>query len=169
MEFRDILHTKAKSGEKFRFEDLTLHTTFDVIGKATFGQSLNAKREGSLALEHWENMSRAFASIRGSWNLIKNFFKKRLVRTEAKKLDAILAGIIRQRFDLVVRENTNLSSKKGLNIMDLILRESMDEIRQLNKQELDPIFLADAITQIKTLLVAGTGTTSNTICFTMML
>jgi cytochrome P450 len=169
MEFRDILHTKAKSGEKFRFEDLALHTTFDVIGKATFGQSLNAKSEGSSALEHWENMTRAFASTRESWNLVKNFFKRRLVRTEAKKLDAILAGFIRQRFDLVVRENTDLSSKKGLNIMDLILRDSMDEIRQSGSQGLDPTFLADAITQVKTLLVAGSGTTSDTICFTMML
>ncbi|KAL5113779.1 hypothetical protein ACEQ8H_008353 [Pleosporales sp. CAS-2024a] len=89
MEFRCILRDFAQAGDKFMLEELTLRTTFDVIGKATFGHSLNAKSQGSEALLHWEAMSSAFAPTPQSWNLIKNFFANRIVKAEAKKLDAI--------------------------------------------------------------------------------
>jgi cytochrome P450 len=169
MEFRSILRKFAEAGEKFSLEELTLHTTFDVIGKATFGHSLNAKTQGSVALEHWENMSRAFANTRESYNFIGNFFARRTVKAEAEKLDAILTEMIKKRFDAVVEEKTDLSNKKGLGIMDLILRDYVAESRQSGRQGLDSAFLETAITQVKTLLIAGTGTTSDVICYSMMM
>jgi hypothetical protein len=138
MEFRSILHDMAKAGEKFSLEEVTLHTTFDVIGKATFGHSLNAKSQGSKALEHWEEMSRAFAATRESYNFISNFIARRTITAEAKKLDAILTEMIKKRFDAVVHEKTNLSKKKGLGIMDLILRDYVEDIRQSGREGLDP-------------------------------
>ncbi|KAF2831797.1 cytochrome P450 [Ophiobolus disseminans] len=170
MEFRSMLNEKAESGEKFSLEDLTLRTTFDVVGKATFGHSLNAKREGSIALEHWEAMSRAFASTRESYNFVAHFFARRRTKLERKKLDAILADMVKKRFDAVVHEKTDLSERRGLAIMDLILRDYMSEVQLSGKHELDPKFLEAAVTQVKTLLVGGTGTTSDVICYaTMML
>jgi|TARA_R110002003_G_scaffold206_24_gene15897 cytochrome P450 len=169
MEFRSILRNKANSGDKFSLEELTLHSTFDVIGKATFGVSLNAKTKGSAALEHWEAMSRAFATTRESYNFIRNFFAKRVVQAEAKKLDAVLAAMVKKRFDVLVHEKTNLSNRKGLSIMDLILRDYMEDLRRTGKEGLDPSFLETAITQVKTLLIAGTGTTSDVICYLMMM
>lgn len=169
MEFRSILHSKAQSREKFSLEEITLHTTFDVIGKATFGHSMNAKTEGSVALEHWESMSQNFAKTRESYNFIASFLNKRKVQAEAKKLDAVLAELIRKRFEVVVQEKTDLSNKKGLGIMDLILRDYVEEIRQSGRQGLDPIFLETAITQVKTLVIAGTGTTSDVICYVIMM
>jgi cytochrome P450 len=44
------------------------------------------------------------------------------------------------------------------------VRDYLDE----GRQELDPVFLDNAVTQVKTLLVAGTGTTSDTLCFAAM-
>jgi cytochrome P450 len=169
MGFRSILHRMADSAEKFSLEEHTLHTTFDVIGKATFGHSMNAKSNGSKALEHWEAMSRAFAKTRESYNPIRKFLAKRVVQHETKKLDAILTKLIMKRFEVVVQEKTDLSNKKGLGIMDLILRDYVGEIRQSGKQGLDPAFLRTAITQVKTLLVGGTGTTSDIICYTAMM
>ncbi|KAH7061619.1 cytochrome P450 [Paraphoma chrysanthemicola] len=169
MEFRSILHSKAESGEKFSLEELTLHSTFDVIGRATFGESLNAKTKGSAALEHWEAMSRAFATTRESYNIIQNFFSRRVVQAEAQKLDAVLGTMVKKRFDVLVREKTDLSVRKGLSIMDLILRDYMEEIRHSGKEGLEPSFLDTAITQVKTLLIAGTGTTSDVICYLMMM
>ena len=169
MEFRAILHEKAECGEKFKFEEVVLHTTFDVIGKATFGHSLNAKKEGSAALEHWEAMTQAFASTRESHNFIKNFLAKKKSQAERKKLDAILADLVKKRFDVVVREKTDLSNRKGLSILDLVLRDYVAELRQSNKKGLDTSFLETAIIQIKALLIGGSGTTSDVICFTMML
>jgi hypothetical protein len=159
----------ADSGEKFSLEAHTLHTTFDVIGKATFGHSLNAKTNGTKALEHWEAMSRAFAKTRESYNPVRNFLAKRVVQGETRKLDAILAEQITKRFEVVQQEKTDLSNKKGLSIMDLILRDHVEEIRQSGKQGLDPAFLKTAITQVKTLLVGGTGTSSDVICYIMMM
>lgn len=169
MEFRSILQAKAESGNKFSLEDITLRTTFDVIGKATFGHSLNAKRDGSKALEHWEAMSRAFATIRESWNIFRKLFVKRHVKSESQKLDAVLTDLIQKRFDLVLREKTDLSSKKGLGIMDLILRDYVEESRATRRGGLDPAFLRNALTQVKTLMIAGSGTTSDGICYAMML
>jgi cytochrome P450 len=169
MEFRSILHGKAQSGDKFSLEEITLRTTFDVIGKATFGHSLNAKTKGSVALEHWESMSQAFAKTRESYNFIAKFFSQRKVKAEARKLDAVLAELVQKRFDVVVQEKTDLSNKKGLGIMDLILRDYVENIRQSGRQGLDPAFLETAITQVKTLLIAGTGTTSDVICYVMMM
>jgi cytochrome P450 len=65
-------------------------------------------------------------------------------------------------------DKVDLSGKRGLGIMDLILRDYVAE-RQDDAEVLDPQFVKDAITQVKTLLVAGTGTTSDTICFGAML
>jgi cytochrome P450 len=164
-----MIQKMAQSGEAFKLEDIALRTTFDVIGKATFGHSLNAKSEGSKALEYWENMSRAFASTRHSNNLVHNFLANRVVKREAKKLDAVLAEMIRKRFDIVVQGKTNLSDKKNFCIMDLILRDYMEEMFQSGKKELDSTFLKTAIIQVKTLLVGGTGTTADVICFSMMM
>lgn len=169
MEFRSILREKAESGEKFSLEEITLHTTFDVIGKATFGHSLNAKRQGSPALDHWEAMSRAFAKTRETWNFIAIFLSKRVVKAETKKLDVILCDMIQNRFNLLIRDKADLRNKKGLGIMDLILRDYIEEIRQTGKQRLDRKFLGTALCQVKTLLIAGTGTTSDVICYTIMM
>jgi hypothetical protein len=113
--------------------------------------------------------SRAFAQTRESWNFVKAFFVNRVVKSETRKLDAILTKLIKQRLDVVVQENTDLSNKKGLGIMDLILRDYVEDIRRSGKKDLDPDFLATAITQVKTLLIAGTGTTSDVICYSLMM
>jgi cytochrome P450 len=113
--------------------------------------------------------SRAFAQTRESWNFVKSFFINKIVKREAAKLDAILAKLIKQRFDVILQEKTDLSNKKGLGLMDLILRDYVRDIRQSGQKDLDPAFLDTAITQVKTLLVAGSGTTSDVICYSMMM
>ena len=49
--------------------------------------------------------------------------------------------------------------------MDLILREHI----QNGATQLDSRFMEDALTQVKTLLTAGSGTTSDTVCFIAMM
>jgi hypothetical protein len=169
MEFRSILHRHAESGENFSLEELTLRTTFDVIGKATFSHSMNAKSNGSKTLEHWETMTHAFAKTRDSWNPVRNFISRRIVQRETKKLDAIVAELIIKRLDAVVQEKTDLSNKKGLAIMDLILRDYVEEMRQSGKQVLDSDFLKTATTQVKTVFVGGSSTVSDTMCYTVMM
>jgi cytochrome P450 len=168
MQFRSILHKIAETGEVFRLEDPTQHLTFDVISTATFGRSLDAQTKGSDALVHFENMCRAFMHSRESWNFFSNFFHNRKRDVYRAKLDAIVVDLIKERFDIVQRDQLDLSEKRGLGIMDLILREHMDELCQTGAKELAPDFLADALSQVKTLLIAGSGTTSDTVCFAAM-
>jgi cytochrome P450 len=65
-------------------------------------------------------------------------------------------------------DKLDLSEKRGLGIMDLILRDYVAE-RQNDVEKLDPQFIEDALTQVKTLLIAGSGTTSDTVCFGAMM
>jgi cytochrome P450 len=65
-------------------------------------------------------------------------------------------------------DKVDLSGKKGLGIMDLILRDYVAE-RKNDVEELDAEFIKDALSQVKTLLIAGTGTTSDTVCFGAMM
>lgn len=104
MKFRSVLHKKAKSGEVFKFEEPTQHLTFDVISTTTFGRSLDAQTKGSPALEHFENMSRDFMTTRESFNYIRNFFVNRKIFAERSKFDAIVEGLIKERFEIVKRE-----------------------------------------------------------------
>ena len=53
--------------------------------------------------------------------------------------------------------------------MNLIFREYLADPANSKATELSPEFLKDAITQVKTLLIAGSGTTSDTVCFGHML
>ena len=49
-----------------------------------------------------------------------------------------------------------------------MLRDYLDASNGMQSRQLDPAFLEDAVVQVKTLLVAGTGTTSDTLCFGAM-
>lgn len=104
MKFRSIIHEKARSGEVFKLEDPTQHLTFDVISTATFGRSLDAQTKGSPALQHFENMCRAYMASRESVNYIRNFFVNRKVSAERDKLDAIVVDLIKERFEIVKRK-----------------------------------------------------------------
>lgn len=104
LKFRSILHEKAQSGETFRLEDFTQHLTFDVIGTATFGRSLNAQADGSPALQHFHNMCRAHRTTRESFNLVRNFFVNARRDSERRKLDANIAELIKERFEIVKRK-----------------------------------------------------------------
>jgi cytochrome P450 len=104
MKYRSILHEKAKLGEPFRLEDYVHHLTFDVISAAAIGQSLDAQTKGSPALEHFRAMTRAYMKSRESFNYISNFFANRERDAERRKLDALMAVLIKQRFELVKRK-----------------------------------------------------------------
>ncbi|EDU50594.1 cytochrome P450 3A30 [Pyrenophora tritici-repentis] len=165
MKFRAILHQKAKTGEVFKLEEHCMNMTFDIIFTTTLGYSLDAQTKGNDALTHFEDMCHIAIESRDSWNFVRNFFINRRRDAERNKLDKVLVKLIRERFELVKRENLDLSDKRGLGIMDLILRDYV----QSGATELDPMFLQDALSHFKTLLFAGTGTTSDTICFAFML
>jgi len=173
MEFRTILAGLAETGEAFELEKYVERLTLDVIGTTTFGHSLDAQAMGhnSSVMRHWEDMTRANMQTRESWRIdvVRNYMATKR-RDEAKrKLDTVLTELIEKRFDYVRQNEVSLEKRKDSIIIDLILREYLQETPQKSQQCLDPALLEDVLLQMRALLVGGTGTTTDTVCFTYML
>ncbi|KAF3050297.1 hypothetical protein E8E11_009720 [Didymella keratinophila] len=171
MEFRAILTRLAESGETFELEKCAERMTLDVIGEATFGHSLGAQAGHSEVMQHWEDMSRAQMQVRDGWkvNFVRQYLAHRKREAAKKKLDATLTELIEKRFAYVVENDLSLEKRKDSLIMDLILREYLQGLTQNNQKRLDPDFLEIVLMQVRTLVVGGTGTTTDTTCFTYML
>jgi cytochrome P450 len=171
MEFRSILNKLAQTGETFELEKYIERLALDIIGTATFGHSLGAQTAGSLVMRHWEDMCRANAVVRDGWQVdfVRMHLAKRRREAAKKKLDAVLNELVQKRFNYVRHNDVSLERQKDSIIMDLILREYLQEAPQDNQKDLDSEFLEDVMIQIRTLVVAGTGTTTDSICFAYML
>lgn len=171
MEFRAILNTLAKSGEAFELEKCAERLTLDVIGASTFGHSLGAQAGKSEVMGHWEKMSRAQVHLRKRWkfNIVRSYLAHRTRDAAKKKLDDTLTELVEKRLSYVVEDDVSLEKRKDSIIIDRILREHLQEAPQSNQKRLDPDFLEIILMQLRTLILAGTGTTTDTICFTYML
>lgn len=167
--FRSILEDLAHSGAIFSLEDLLKSMIFDVIGRVTFNYSLEAQKRGSPLLSHFTDICSAALIERDTWNPVKSFSARRNRLAATRKLDPLLEKIIRGRFEELQRGDADLSKRRGLSIIDLVLRERLEEAQKTGKDALDANFMAVAATHIKTLLLAATGTTTDTLCFTYML
>ena len=173
MEFRAILKKLAETDEAFEFEKYVERLTLDVVGTATFGHSLGAQAmgHGSSVMRHWEDMSRANMQTREGWRIdfVRNYLAYRKREAAKKKLDAVLTELVEKRFDYVQKNDVSLEKRKDSIIMDLILQEHLQEVPHNSEKRMAPEFLEDLLIQIRTLVVGGTGTTTDTVCFAYML
>ncbi|KAH7124143.1 cytochrome P450 [Dendryphion nanum] len=175
MQFRATLKKFAESGEIFHMEHTASCLTFDVIGTAVFGpgSSLGAQINGSSpSLQNFMDIMTYNAVQRDSKNPWTKFTARQKRLTATSELNATLSTLIRQRYNELERDNVDVSQKRKLTIMDLVLRDRLEETRKTGggtEAGLNPEFMDVALTQIKTMLLAGTGTTNDTITFTYML
>ena len=173
MEFRALLNKLAETGEAFKFEQYAERLTLDVIGTAAFGHSLGAQAmgHGSSVMRLWEEMSRAHLQAREGWRIdfVRNYLAYRRREAAKSKLDVVLTELIEKRLDYVQKNDVSLENRKGSIIIDLILREYLQEMPQNSQKRMDPAFLEDILMQVRTLVAGGTGTTTDTACFTYML
>ena len=171
MEFRSIMNKLAETREAFALEKYIERLTLDVMGKATFGYSLGAQTMGSSVMQHWEDMSRANAVVRDGWQIdfVRMYLAMRRRDAAKKKLDTVFAELVQKRLDYVLKNEVSLEKQNDNSIIDLILREYLQETRQHSQAALTPEFLEDVMVQIRTLIAGGTGTTTDTLCFAYML
>ncbi|KAJ4359334.1 hypothetical protein N0V95_002258 [Ascochyta clinopodiicola] len=171
MKFRAIMNKLSETGESFQFEKYVERLTLDVIGTATFGHSLGAQAMGNHVMRHWEDMSRAHSQERDGWRIdvVRNYLAKRKREAAMDKLNAILTELVKKRLEYVRENDVCMEKRNASIIMDLILREHLQETPQSIENCIDPDFLESLLTQVRTLLVAGAGTTSDTICFAYMI
>lgn len=102
-------------------------------------------------------------------DFVRNLLAKRKRDAASKKLNVVLTELVEKRFDYVQRNDINLEKRSTSIIMDLILREYLREAPPSNQMRMDPDFVENVLTQVRTLVIGGTGTTSDTVCFAYML
>ncbi|UPX11375.1 uncharacterized protein EKO05_0001981 [Ascochyta rabiei] len=171
VEFRAIMNKLSETAETSQFEKYVERLILDIVGTATFGHSLGAQAMENPVMRHWEDMSRANMQECESWwaDLVRIYLAKQRREAAMDKLNTMLTELVKKRFEYVRENDVCMEQRNASIIMDLILREHLQETPQRIHKRIDPEFLENVLTQVRKLLVGGTGTTSNTICFAYML
>jgi cytochrome P450 len=168
MVFHSVLQKYAASGKKFCLENELRNLIFDITGTAVFETSPGAQKEKSTLLNYFTEATESNYVVQGTRNPFIWIPARREMQAAVRAMDRILKDLIRERFKKLQHDESNLSNKRGLCIMDLMLREHMDEARRAGKLSLDTPFVNMATTHVKTLLLAASGTTASTLSFTYM-
>ncbi|KAF2744016.1 cytochrome P450 3A30 [Sporormia fimetaria CBS 119925] len=173
MRFHSVVEKLAKSGEVFKMEGIMTALAFDVVLKIAFDIDLDAQTKGSEALDALKAMTGVFHKERDATNPFTRY-KWRSVRLKNRAiLDPFVRKLINDRWVAITAardSTTELGRRSGLPIVDLLLRDRIEEARGEGvPPTLDAKFTEVITTQIKTMLAAGTGTTASTIGFIYMI
>ena len=124
--FRDTLDRLADSGEVFSMEETAAKLIFDVIARIVFNFPLHAQTKGSPYLADLREMIHLVEAQLSfnPWVRIKAFFKRRII---LRRLNASITAKIMERFDLLRREKIVPSRKDPFSILDLMLREQLQQ------------------------------------------
>jgi cytochrome P450 len=184
MHFRESLDCLAESGEVFSMEDTTARLVFDIIARIVFNFSLQAQTKGSAYLNDLREMIE-LSEAQLSWSplvKLKSLLRRQFV---LRRLHSSITCQIKDRLGLLKREGIVPSRKDPYSILDLMLREQLQEDGRERKgkraEDLAPenlslllskyasqatvATLADLfLNSIKGLLVGGHGTTTDTLC-----
>lgn len=147
MVFRSILGNKATTGEAFEIEKVLQNLVLNTIARSMFEESLGAQHKETPLLETFHEVCKENVYVMESWNPVGKFFARRRQRGLSRELEAQLANMIRARFEKLQRENADVTQKRGLCTVDLILREHLLDVRKAQSEALDPTFMHMAISQ----------------------
>lgn len=141
LHFRNTLDRLAKSGEVFSFEEESAKLIFDVTARLVFNVPLYAQTKGSSYLNDIREMIR-LAESQLSWDPIvqfKTFFRRQII---LRRLHPSLKKQIVERYTWLKRENVIPSRKDPFSILDLMLRDKLQETGKEGKpSDLEPEFM----------------------------
>jgi hypothetical protein len=184
MHFRKTLDELAESGERFSLEETATRLIFDVIARIVFNLPLDAQTQGSSYLSDFQEMIQ-LAESQLSWSpfvKFKSFFRRQVI---LRRLHSSITRQIKERLHLLRIEGTVPSRKDPYSILDLMLREQLKEdgpgLKENCAEDLAPEYLNFLLVKyvslidvnasangffhsIKSLLVGGHGTTTDTLC-----
>ncbi|KAG9231339.1 cytochrome P450 [Amylocarpus encephaloides] len=169
--FQKTLDRYADSGEVFSMVNEGGKLIFDVIARLVFNFSLHAQTEGSQDLEDLKAMV-GLAEAALSWDPIlklKTFLPRRRI---FNRLQISIGGKIRERLALLREGKIVPSRKDPHSILDLMLREHVEEHaagKDTNEVKLPKAYTEMVTTNLKGLLVGGHSTTNDTLCYALML
>lgn len=149
MVFRSILQDMAATGEVFELEKVLQNLVLNTVARSIFEESLDAQRKETPMLAKFHAACKENVYIMQTWNPVGRIFARWRMNGLSRELEAQLASMIRVRFEKLQRDNADVSQKRGLCTMDLILREHLLEVRKTQREALDPGFMHLAITQGK--------------------
>ncbi|OLN89940.1 P450 monooxygenase AflN 4 [Colletotrichum chlorophyti] len=160
--FVETLSRFADAGKTVRMEEETTKVTVDIIGKVILDSDLNCQRSENELLKAFKSQAASLpgSSVFAPWMA---YDPRRLLlqRRNKRVMDNYLRNEIIKR--LKVKENGGEKGKQKY-VIDLAL----DTYLQANPSAgmgLDPLFIKQAITQIKTFIFAGHDTTSSTLTY----
>jgi len=150
MLFRNTLDKLAQTGEVFSMEETSAKLIFDVIARIVFNFPLHAQTKGSSYLEDLRDMIH-LADAQLSWNpfvKMRAFFKR---RTIFNRLQVSIVGKINERLNLLRSKRIVPSRKDPFSILDLMLREQVQEergnVKEKISEELTPEYLELLVTK----------------------
>jgi cytochrome P450 len=117
MTFHSIINDLATTGKTFSMEELSNNLVFTVITKAIFGFALNSQHTTSPAWQDFCIMRHGWAIQRDGFNPIKTLFAWRRRLAATKRLDSVLSGLLLQRFEILKRDQVDVSQKRSLSIV----------------------------------------------------
>ncbi|KAF4991515.1 hypothetical protein FDECE_14021 [Fusarium decemcellulare] len=177
MQFRRNLDKLAETGEVFSMEQLAAKLIFDVIAQIVFNMPLHAQTTGSQDLDDLRELIvlvEGQADITIAYNPVEQISRWWRRRKVLGRLHPSMINKIHERFELLISEKIVPSRKDPTSILDLMLREHVAERTEEGGEKAKNTVLSKAdeqllLTNIKSLLVGGHGTTTDSICFIYML
>ncbi|KAG0646995.1 Cytochrome P450 monooxygenase aflN [Hyphodiscus hymeniophilus] len=146
--FRSSLDKLAMSGKTFSMEALGTRLVFDVIARVVFNLSLNAQTKGSTYLDDLMEMI-ALSEAQLSFNPVVKMRAWLRRKHVLGRLHPSITEKIMERFNLLREEKIVPSRKDPYSILDLMLREQLQEVQGEGNaaQDLSPEYLELMITK----------------------
>ncbi|KAI1106420.1 cytochrome P450 [Jackrogersella minutella] len=171
--FRERLKELAKSGTTFSLEHEISKPLFDIIGRIVFNFPLHAQTKGSVYLDNLREIiqlvNEQLSNPMNPFVGLKVMWKKSAAR---KRVDEAVTKKILERLAALRNENIVVSRKDPLSILDLMLRETVQQngsLKGAKATELPPDELRLLVTNVEGLLLGGMGTSVDSLCYLHML
>ncbi|PSN73464.1 cytochrome P450 3A30 [Corynespora cassiicola Philippines] len=169
MEFHNVISEIAVSKTPFRLEEKINALVFDIIFKAIFGVQSRAQTVGSDDLRDLNSVVNADMTGKQTWDPIRRIQLAKEKALSMKRLNDSIATKVKSRFKFIQQNNVSIERRQSLSILDLILQEYVQEASKVSALvELSPDIMEMAVPNIKALMLAGSGTTADTLCFMFM-
>ncbi|KAF6791367.1 cytochrome p450 monooxygenase [Colletotrichum sojae] len=164
--FHRRLRALAEKGRPVKLEKETAKAVFDVIGVIVFGFSLDAQGKGSQLLDDLRYTVEHLNFVLTSWNPVTKALKSVKLRAVKGRSSKTLEKAILERYEIMKDEKELPTRRQAKSIMDRIIA---DYIQSGNTGPPRGQFLEAVVINLKTLILGGHGTITDTFTFLTML
>ncbi|TDZ60852.1 putative sterigmatocystin biosynthesis P450 monooxygenase stcS [Colletotrichum trifolii] len=166
VEFNGRLREFALRGDVISIEEETAKAVFDIIGNVIFGISLDAQGAGSPLLGDLRRLMDYMNFLVGCWNPLKKAVEAVKMRAVRRRCTKVIEEIILDKYKVMKDEKQLPTRRQAKSIMDRIIA---DYIQSGNAGPPGGAFMESVVANLKTLLVGGHGTTTDTYTWMMTL